>query len=56
MIEHSIQSFLNKFYVSEKAIPTIPKKEFFVTLPYKKYVIEFKAKFKNLVKRFINTL
>ena len=32
--EQSIRSFLNKFHVSKKVIPTVPKKELFIVLPY----------------------
>ena len=34
IIEQSIRSFLNKLLVSKKVIPTVPKKELFIVLPY----------------------
>ena len=33
-IEQSIRSFLKKLHVLKKVIPTVPKKEFFIVLPY----------------------
>ena len=34
IIEQSIKSFLNKLHVPKKVIPTVPKKELFIALPY----------------------
>ena len=34
IIEQSIRSFLNKFHVPKKVIPTVPKKELFIVLLY----------------------
>ena len=34
IIEQSIKSFLNKLHVLKKVIPTAPKKELFIVLPY----------------------
>ena len=34
IIEQSIRPFLNKLLVSKKVIPTVPKKELFIVLPY----------------------
>ena len=34
IIEQSIRSFLNKLHVPKKVIPTVPKKELFIVLPY----------------------
>ena len=34
IIEQSIRSFLNKLHVLKKVIPTVPKKELFIILPY----------------------
>ena len=34
IIEQSIKSFLNKLYVPKNVIPTVPKKEIFIILPY----------------------
>ena len=34
MVEQSIRSFLNKLHVSKKVIPTVPKKELIIVLPY----------------------
>ena len=34
IIEQSIKSFLNILHVPKKAIPTVPKKELFIILPY----------------------
>ena len=34
MIEQSIRSSLNKLHVPKKVIPTVPKKELFIILPY----------------------
>ena len=34
IIEQSIRSFLKKLYVPKKVIPTIPKEELFIVLPY----------------------
>ena len=34
IIEQSIKSFLNRLHVPKKVIPTVPKKELFIVLPY----------------------
>ena len=34
IIEQCIRSFLNKLHVPKKVIPTVPKKELFIVLPY----------------------
>ena len=34
VIEQCIRSFLNKLHVPKKVIPTVPKKELFIVLPY----------------------
>ena len=34
IIEQSIKYFLNKLHVPKKVIPTVPKKELFIVLPY----------------------
>ena len=34
IIEQSIRSFLNKLHVPKKTIPTVPKRELFIVLPY----------------------
>ena len=34
IIEQTIKSFSNKLYVPKKVIPTVPKKEDFIILPY----------------------
>ena len=34
IIEQSMRSFLNKLHVPKKVIPTVPKKELFIVLPY----------------------
>ena len=34
IIEQFIRSFLNKLHVPQKVIPTVPKKELFIVLPY----------------------
>ena len=34
IIQQSLRSFLNKLHVPKKVIPTVPKKELFIVLPY----------------------
>ena len=52
IIEQSIRSFLNKLHVLKKVIPTVPKKELFIILPYlgtlsSTLKIEIRTSFKN---------
>ena len=57
IIQKTIKSFLNKLYVPKKLIPTVPKRQIFIVLPYgSNDGIQCKAKTRNLLQKFITKM